>query len=274
MAGDGDCARCCFSFVFTSGLAALFLWLSLRPSKPNLYIEEFSVPGLNNSGAARNNHSILLKLGLRNQMKDKGVGYADISLLFLYNSTLLVANHTLPAFYQGHGKTAHRTHAVEAEGVPWAAAAALSTNGSVRFRVRAATRVKFKIMLWFTKSHALRVAGDVEVGPSGRNVVKKSIKLKSGVAGPRSRYSAAYSAIHSSSGEHRIVSNSPYSLWDSSSDLCLVLRFQNLPQECTFSPQLGVKNESLGQDGEFSQGLDGCLERITGLVTRCYDPSS
>ncbi|XP_042058644.1 protein NDR1-like [Salvia splendens] len=188
MAGDGDCARCCFSFVFTSGLAALFLWLSLRPSKPNLYIEEFSVPGLNNSGAARNNHSILLKLGLRNQMKDKGVGYADISLLFLYNSTLLVANHTLPAFYQGHGKTAHRTHAVEAEGVPWAAAAALSTNGSVRFRVRAATRVKFKIMLWFTKSHALRVAGDVEVGPSGRNVVKKSIKLKSGVAGPRSRW--------------------------------------------------------------------------------------
>ncbi|XP_047950391.1 protein NDR1-like [Salvia hispanica] len=180
MAGDGDCARCCFSFVVTSGLAAVFLWLSLRPSKPNLYIEDFSVPGLNKSG----NHSILFKLGLRNQMKDKGVRYGDISLLFLYNSSLLVANHTLPAFYQGHGKTAHRSHSVDAAGVPWAA---LPANGSVRFSVRAATRVNFKIMLWFTKSHALRVAGDVDVGPSGRKLRNKSIKLKSGVAGPRSR---------------------------------------------------------------------------------------
>ncbi|KAL1562932.1 protein NDR1-like [Salvia divinorum] len=189
MAGDGDCARCCFSFVFTSGLAALFLWLSLRPYKPTLYIEDFSVPALNlsdNSAAARNNHTILFKLTLRNQMKDKGVGYANISLVFLYNSTLVVANHTLPAFYQGHGKTAHRKEAVEAAGLPWVEA--LASNGSVRFRVRAATRVKSKIMLWFTKSHALLVAGDVEVGASGRKVKKKSIKLKSGVAGPHSRW--------------------------------------------------------------------------------------
>ncbi|KAG6420798.1 hypothetical protein SASPL_117337 [Salvia splendens] len=185
MAGDGDCARCCFSFVFTSGLAALFLWLSLRPSKPSFYIEDLSVPGLNLSAAERSNHSILFKVGLRNQMKDKGVGYGDISLLFLYNSTLLVANHTLPAFYQGHGKTAHRIDAADAAGVPWSAAvAALTANGSVRFGVRAATRVKFKIMLWFTRSHALRVAGDVEVGPSGRKLNKKSIKLKSGAAEP------------------------------------------------------------------------------------------
>ncbi|KAL1557119.1 protein SET DOMAIN GROUP 41 [Salvia divinorum] len=82
--------------------------------------------------------------------------------------------------------------------------------------------------------------------------------------------SAADSALHSSSAEHyllSLVSTSPHSLWDSSSsDLRLSLRlahvFQNLPQECTFSPQLsflGVKNESLCQDG--------CWERIAGLMT-------
>ncbi|XP_047975440.1 protein SET DOMAIN GROUP 41 [Salvia hispanica] len=75
--------------------------------------------------------------------------------------------------------------------------------------------------------------------------------------------SAADSALHSSSGEHHLLSNSPHSLWESSSDLRLSLRlahiFQNLPQDCIFSPQspfVGIKNESLC-----------CLERISGLMT-------
>ncbi|XP_057795385.1 protein NDR1-like [Salvia miltiorrhiza] len=179
MADDGGCGRCCFSFVLTSGLSALFLWLSLRTYKPSLFIQDLYVPGLN----SRNNHTIFFQLTLRNQMKDKGVGYANISLSFLYNSTLLVANHTLPAFYQGHAKTAHRKDSVNAAALPWP-----PSNGTVSFRVRAATRVRSKIMLWFTKSHALVVAADVEVGASGEKVKKKSIKLKSGVADPGSRW--------------------------------------------------------------------------------------
>ncbi|KAG6408022.1 hypothetical protein SASPL_131024 [Salvia splendens] len=77
--------------------------------------------------------------------------------------------------------------------------------------------------------------------------------------------SAADSALHSSSGEHHLLSNSPHSSSDSSSDLRLSLRlahiFQNLPQDCTFTPQssfVGTKNES--------QSLC-CLERIAGLMT-------
>ncbi|KAH6764212.1 hypothetical protein C2S52_013118 [Perilla frutescens var. hirtella] len=186
--GGGDCARCCCSFILTSGLTALFLWLSLRTYKPTLFIQDFYVPALNktdNSTAARNNHTISFHLKLKNQMKDKGVGYANISLTFFYNSTLLVANYTLPEFYQGHGKTANRNAVVEATGLPWTAAFAVVSNGtsSVNFRVKVATRVRSKIMLWFTKSHSLVVAGDVAVDGSGGNLKKKKrkIKLKSGV---------------------------------------------------------------------------------------------
>lgn len=185
MAGDGDCdcIRCCCRFVVTSGLAALFLWLSLRTYKPTLLIQEFYLPALNgtdNSAAARNNHTIYFTLALRNQMKDKGVRYANISLSFLYNSSL-VANLTLPGFHQGHAKTAHRSQAAEAPGLPWAAALAAVSNGTVIFRVRADTRVKSKIMWWYTKSHSLVVARDVAVNGSGRKVKRKPIKLKSGV---------------------------------------------------------------------------------------------
>lgn len=76
---------------------------------------------------------------------------------------------------------------VEASGLPWAAAfAAVSNGSSVSFRVKVATRVRSKIMLWFNKRHSLVVAGNVAVDGSGRKLKKKKdIKLKSAGSGRR-----------------------------------------------------------------------------------------
>ncbi|KAG8365042.1 hypothetical protein BUALT_Bualt18G0061800 [Buddleja alternifolia] len=125
-------------------------------------------------------------------MKDKGVNYANISLTFYYalnNSyNLPVANFTVPGFYQGHEKKAHRRKVVEAVGLPWAAAREAVSNGStVSFRVGLATRVKYKILVWFTKRQSLVVVGDVAVDGSGEKVKKKGIKLKSGAPDMRCR---------------------------------------------------------------------------------------
>lgn len=75
---------------------------------------------------------------------------------------------------------------VEATGLPWAAAYAEVSNGSsVSFRVKVATRVRSKIMLWFNKRHSLVVAGNVAVDGSGRKLnKKKDIKMKSAGSGP------------------------------------------------------------------------------------------
>lgn len=74
--------------------------------------------------------------------------------------------------------------------MPWAAAAfgAVSNGSTVIFRVDLATRVKFKIMFWYTKRHSLVVGGDVEVNNSGKKMRKKPIKLKSGVPDPGSHW--------------------------------------------------------------------------------------
>lgn len=193
--GAAPCCRCCCSFIFTSGLTALFMWLSLRTSKPTCSIQHFYVPALNltdNSTAARSNHSIYFDLKLDNGMKDKGVHYANISLTFSYyntpnNSRLLVGNYTVPEFHQGHGKTAHRRQLIGVSGLPWAAALdAVSNGATVSFRVDLATRVKFKIMFWYTPRRSLVVGGDVAVDASGEKVKKKKgVKLKSGAPNPR-----------------------------------------------------------------------------------------
>ncbi|PIN02500.1 hypothetical protein CDL12_24984 [Handroanthus impetiginosus] len=184
--GAATCCKCCTSFIITSGVTALFMWLSLRTEKPTCSIQDFYVPALNrtaNSNANRNNHTIYFDLKLDNKMKDKGVNYANINLTFFYSqndSRLPVANYTVPGFYQGHGKKARRRELVVASGLPWAAALdALSNGSAVNFGVDLATRVKFKILFWYTKRHSLIVAADVEVNKSGRKVNKKGIKLKS-----------------------------------------------------------------------------------------------
>ncbi|XP_073017051.1 protein NDR1-like [Primulina eburnea] len=180
----GGCCRCCCSFIFTSGLTALFMWLSLRTSNPTCSIEKFYVPALNRTTNSTYNHSISFQLQLANRMKYKGVRYNNISLTFLYgvkDSSSSIANYTVEAFYQGHKKKATRVALVQATGVPWEAAIEAVSNGStVNFGVRLVTRVKFKIMFWYTKSHQLEVAGDVAVGSGGKKVNENGIKLKSG----------------------------------------------------------------------------------------------
>ncbi|KAI3466214.1 hypothetical protein Pfo_022877 [Paulownia fortunei] len=192
---ENGAGGCCCSFILTSGLAALFMWLSLRTYNPTCSIQHFYVHALNktdNSTATRNNHTIYFDLKLDNGMKEKGVHYANINLTFFYsqnNSRLLIANYTVPKFYQGHGKKARRKQLVGASGLPWAAALDAVSNGStVNFRVDLATRVKFKILFWYTKRQSLVVGGDVAVNDSGGKVKKKGIKLKSGAPDLRSHW--------------------------------------------------------------------------------------
>ncbi|KAI5642380.1 hypothetical protein M9H77_00298 [Catharanthus roseus] len=187
--GGGGCCRCCASFIFTSGLTALFMWLSLRGSNPTCSIQDFYVPALDLSANSTNNHSLYFDLKLDNGMKDKGVGYDDVNLTFYYgpNTSLPIGNYVVPKFYQGHGKKTHRRELVQTRGVPWEDAhVAASNKSTVVFRVGLVTRVRYKILFWYTKRHKLVEGANVEVNGSGKKVNKKGIKLKS--AAPEQRH--------------------------------------------------------------------------------------
>lgn len=188
--GGGGCCRCCTSFILTLGFTALFMWLSLRTSKPVCSIQDIYVPPLNIS-ANSTYYQIYFHLKLDNENKDKGIYYDPLNLTFYYppNLTTPIGNMTFPGFYQGHKKSTRRKHWVEVHGVPWAAAIKAVSNGSAVFRVDLATAVRFKVMVWKTKRHKLVVGADVEVNNLGQKVKKKGVRLTSGTP-ERKRYHA------------------------------------------------------------------------------------
>ncbi|KAG7024897.1 Protein NDR1, partial [Cucurbita argyrosperma subsp. argyrosperma] len=186
MTEPGGCCRCCFSFILTSGFAALFLWLSLRTRKPKCSIEHFYIPALNQSLNSPLNSTVSFDLRLKNQNKDKSVFYDSLNL----NLTLVGAaaggsrrplgNVTVPGFHQGRGKKAFRNETIETRGVDWKA---VSRNGAAVFRLDLATAVRFKILFWNTKRENLRVGAEFKVNEQGATEYP-GITLSSGAAVP------------------------------------------------------------------------------------------
>ncbi|CAN4096696.1 unnamed protein product [Withania somnifera] len=173
---DNTCFFPCTKFIFTAGLTALFIWLSLRTTKPSCSLENFYLPALkisDNSNTTRPNHTLFFQLNLNNKMKDKGVRYDDIKLSFYYgiNTSIPIGNCTVPGFYQGHDKKAHKEGELQTQKMPWNTALKIVSNGSkVVFRVDVATRVRYKVIFWFSKRHNLTVENNtVEVDGSGKS---------------------------------------------------------------------------------------------------------
>ncbi|KAK9268707.1 hypothetical protein L1049_000468 [Liquidambar formosana] len=189
----GGCCRCCCSFIFTLGLTALFMWLSLRTSNPSCSIDKFYLPALNKSSNYSQNTSIFFDVKLKNDNKDKGIYYDAVNLSFYYikNTTRFFGNFTVVKFYQGHKKTAFKHGIVKASGDEWEAVFQEVSNGTpVVFGVDLATAVRFKIMAWKTKRHKIMVKGNVTVNNQGIKESKKVGKLKSGALKRGSSYRA------------------------------------------------------------------------------------
>lgn len=177
---DG-CCRCCCNTILTLGLATLFMWLSLRASKPTCSIQDFYAPVLNRSSNSTYNTTIYLHLKLANGNKDKGIYYDALNITLYYgqNRSLPIGNVTVKGFYQGHKKKANRREGVQTNRFPWDTATKKASNGTVFFRVDLQTAVRFKTIFWKTKRKKMMVSADLAVNAQGAKWKKKGIKLES-----------------------------------------------------------------------------------------------
>lgn len=195
-----NCCSCCFNLIITMGLAALFLWLSLRADEPKCYLESIYVPALDKSlnNSPHSNSTLFFTLMLKNPNKDKGIKYDVVHLTFRIfndsNATRPLANATLQGFYQGHQKKAHKPGNATVTAVD---AVNTTVNGKVYFRVDFATKVKYKILVFYKKRHSVWGGANVEINGSGLKVYDKSIRLgnmpvriESGAPKLRGRYHA------------------------------------------------------------------------------------
>ncbi|XP_057758748.1 protein NDR1-like [Arachis stenosperma] len=180
MAEQHSCCSCCFSFIITMGLTALFFWLSLRVDQPKFYLESIYVPALNRSlPSTTKNDTVLFKIKFTNPNKDKGIKYdavrVNISVFLSQNTTRLLSNSTAVApFYQGRQKKAHKPSSASFVGNLTPAA---GMDGKVYFRVDFATAVKYKILFWYTKRHGMWGGANVEINNGGVKVYPKPVRL-------------------------------------------------------------------------------------------------
>lgn len=195
MAANNPCSKC-VSTIVSLGFSALILWLILRPSKPKLSILDFYVPALNKSANPNltlqippHNTTVSFHLKLRNPKRLVGIYYDALDLSFYYlpnhtQSLVPVGNLTLPAFYQGHAKTAHRREELSLSGRAFweEALREASQDSRTSFKVGVATAVRYKILAWKTRHHGLRVDADVEVNQYGTKSTGKGVRLHSSTA--------------------------------------------------------------------------------------------
>ncbi|CAH1453280.1 unnamed protein product [Lactuca virosa] len=108
---DSGCAALTFNLMVAVA-AIILLCLYSFPNPPKLSIEEFSVPAFNNS-SNQPTGNIYFDLKLRNMNKAIGLYYDDpLSIAFFYYPyddpyQKYAWAGTMPAFYQGNGKTKH-----------------------------------------------------------------------------------------------------------------------------------------------------------------------
>uniref|UniRef100_A0A6N2MP82 Late embryogenesis abundant protein LEA-2 subgroup domain-containing protein n=1 Tax=Salix viminalis TaxID=40686 RepID=A0A6N2MP82_SALVM len=175
--GGGGCCRCCCSFIFTSGLTALFMWLSLRTTSPACALSKFYIP----LDQTKNLTTLEFELRLKNTNKDKGVYYDPINVTVFDspNRSRLIGSSTITKFYQGHKKKATKNGTIPNISRDEVSRAAPGNGSTVFFWVDLAISVRYKILMFKTKRNKIRVGASVEVNGTISKVYPKDIKLKS-----------------------------------------------------------------------------------------------
>lgn len=170
--------------LYVSFITALLLWFTtLVHHIPRCSIHYFYIPALNKSLNSPDNTTLNFMLRLKNINAQQGIYYDDLHLSFSnsYNNTsLLVANYTVPRFYQGHEKKAKKWGQVFPFNNQMVSRAVLP-NGSAVFRVDLKTKVKYKVIFWKTRRYKFEASVNLEVNEDGATKVKDKedgIKMK------------------------------------------------------------------------------------------------
>ncbi|KAI3924331.1 hypothetical protein MKW98_032532 [Papaver atlanticum] len=156
----GCCAYCAWKILFWLLLICFgfFLhWIWFRTYVPSISIEMFEVRALDKTSYGTSNNfidpTITFDLRFKNENLNEDIFYDDVKVnLYYYHASIStyspIGNISIPAFYQGFNKKAHRVESIPSYGVPWEIAKFEVLNGSTTtFRVDVHTRIRFKSLV-------------------------------------------------------------------------------------------------------------------------------
>ncbi|XP_031502123.1 NDR1/HIN1-like protein 3 [Nymphaea colorata] len=111
--GHRSCGCCCIigtllklivSIVVILGIAALIIWLVLRPSAVKFYVEDVSLTQFNLANTSTLHYDLKLNVSIRNPNRKIGIDYDKLEVAAYYADERF-GWVQLPGFYQGHKNT-------------------------------------------------------------------------------------------------------------------------------------------------------------------------
>ncbi|KAI3727490.1 hypothetical protein L6452_16106 [Arctium lappa] len=151
-----------------------------NPSDPSFTINEFYVSALNlsdiSSTTTTANQTIFFDMKVHNKNKVMGTYYDPVRITFSYipniKLTFVVAEYTVPKFYQDNQKSKHVRETVATRGI----APFNRTVTTSVFKVEVFTKVGFTSPA-YRKKESMDVVANVRVGQTGEKDSDKGIKL-------------------------------------------------------------------------------------------------
>ncbi|OEL28783.1 hypothetical protein BAE44_0010197 [Dichanthelium oligosanthes] len=159
------------TLILIAGVIFFVLWLSLRPHRPKFYLADFSIPSANRqSGLA--NLPVSFTVNEHNPNQKIGIHHEEIVASVFYGDQLVAKGTVMQPFYQPpKGDKPVVGQLVAAGPVPtdpvWGRFSAELAAGTVAMRLLLTSTVQFKVKIWDTKQHHMKVECDFRMNGDG-----------------------------------------------------------------------------------------------------------
>ncbi|KAL3522054.1 hypothetical protein ACH5RR_014888 [Cinchona calisaya] len=157
--------------LFFIGLIAFIMWLSLRPHRPRILVQDFSIPAISQQNGFEN-AQINFNVTARNPNRSIGIYYDEIHVAISYDDQNIGGNSLLFPFYQQPENSTFLASSLSGTTLTvndqiWKEFLADQSQGRVIFKLEVTSNIRFKIMSWESKHHTLHANCPVGVGPDG-----------------------------------------------------------------------------------------------------------
>ena len=159
------------TLVLIAGIILFVLWLSLRPHRPRFHLADFSIPSANRqSGLA--NLPVRFAVGEHNPNQKIGIYYDEIVASVYYGDQLVAKGPVMQPFYQApKGDTPLLGQLTATGPTPtdpaWGRFSGELAAGNVAMRLLLTSTVQFKVKMWDTKHHRMKVECDFRMNGDG-----------------------------------------------------------------------------------------------------------
>ncbi|XP_065879398.1 NDR1/HIN1-like protein 26 [Euphorbia lathyris] len=160
-----------FMLLLILGLVAFILWISLRPHRPRIHMQEFTIPGLSQSNGFEN-AEIIFNVTARNSNQHVGFHYGKVEGSVYYKDQRIGSTRIMDPFYQDPKSTTiwagvFSGATLTVSNSRWIEFQSDRALGTVMFRLDITSQIRFKVSTWGSKNHTIHANCDVGVGPDG-----------------------------------------------------------------------------------------------------------